>query len=538
MGGIGSDELDGGIGSNELYGGAGNDYYDVTTTTNTIIEYANEGEDIVIARIANFTLPANVERLTFYNTAGSHAGTGNELDNQIEGFTGNDQLSGLGGNDILYSSGGSDTLVGGEGNDIYYVVNRQTSTVEYVNEGIDEVRVSGVNGYTLALNIENLTFIGATTNVSASGNASDNTITGTAGRDEIAGLAGNDTLNGASTVAGQEDTLLGGIGNDIYLIAQVGTSIVEYANEGIDEVRASGTQFTLPGNVENLTYTGGATTFIGIGNALDNVISGGTAYDIIVGDAGNDTISGGAGAANDIIGGAGNDVFIVQANDTIIEYAGEGLDEVRTNLASYTLRTNIENLVYTGTAAFGGVGTADNNSLTGGAGADSLSGLDGNDILIGGSGADLLIGGNGADTFRYNGGETGYDRIIDFTPGTDRISISTAFALNGTLSFQANAGIGATTANSTFVYNTTNGIVSYDADGTGNGAAVNLAQLNVGLTLTLADFERVAAAAPARPDFAPVIAIEPFAMPDMAEARLAHWSHAETMMSGEAVMLA
>jgi len=63
------------------------------------------------------------------------------------------------------------------------------------------------------------------------------------------------------------------------------------------------------------------------------------------------------------------------AGDTIIEYAGEGSDTVSTALTSYTLRTNVENLTYTGTASFGGVGTAENNRITGGGAADTTASL-------------------------------------------------------------------------------------------------------------------------------------------------------------------
>lgn len=46
----------------------------------------------------------------------------------------------------------------------------------------------------------------------------------------------------------------------------------------------------------------------------------------------------------------------------------------------------------------------------------------------------------------------------------------------------------AKSTNPTFLYDTNTGIVSYDDDGTGAHAAVQLAQLNLGLTLTVSDF--------------------------------------------------
>ena len=61
-------------------------------------------------------LAANVETLTFIG-AGNFTGTGNELNNIINGNGGNDTLSGLAGNDTLNGNGGNDTLDGGLGND-------------------------------------------------------------------------------------------------------------------------------------------------------------------------------------------------------------------------------------------------------------------------------------------------------------------------------------------------------------------------------------------------------------------------------------
>src|SRR5213078_3305109 len=144
-------------------------------------------------------------------------------------------------------------------------------------------------------------------------------------------------------------------------------------NEGIDEVRTALASFTLGANIENLTFTGTG-AFAGTGNALNNVITGGAGNDTLTGGAGDDTLNGGAGS-DTMAGGAGNDVYIVDvATDVVTENANEGTDEVRTALASYTLGTNVENLTYTGAAAFTGTGNTLDNVITGGAGTDNLSG--------------------------------------------------------------------------------------------------------------------------------------------------------------------
>ncbi|MBY5790046.1 hypothetical protein HFN56_07655 [Rhizobium leguminosarum] len=108
---------------------------------------------------------------------------------------------------------------------------------------------------------------------------------------------------------------------------------------------------------------------------------------------GNDTLNGGAGA-DTLIGGTGNDIYVVDSvSDTITENAAEGIDTVLTALASYSLasRANIENLTYTGTAAFIGTGNALDNLIVGGDGANTLTGGGGDDILIGGAAADFFV---------------------------------------------------------------------------------------------------------------------------------------------------
>lgn len=68
----------------------------------------------------------------------------------------------------------------------------------------------------------------------------------------------------------------------------------------------------------------------------------------------------------------------------------------------------------------GGMGQ---DRLLGGAGADRLVGFRGNDLLQGGGGADTLIGGAGADRLIFTD-RGGRDRVVGFTPGTDRIDLS------------------------------------------------------------------------------------------------------------------
>jgi len=64
------------------------------------------------------TLPTNVENLTLTGTTAIN-GTGNAVNNILQGNSGNNILSGLNGNDTLWGGVGNDTLTGGVGNDKY-----------------------------------------------------------------------------------------------------------------------------------------------------------------------------------------------------------------------------------------------------------------------------------------------------------------------------------------------------------------------------------------------------------------------------------
>ncbi len=138
------------------------------------------------------------------------------------------------------------------------------------------------------------------------------------------------------------------------------------------------------------------------GTVASETLTGTAGTDQINGEGGDDLLLGGGG--EDIFnGGAGNDIVVVDsAGDVVNERAGEGVDSVETNLASYTLTANVENLEYTGAGVFNGTGNAVANIIVGGAMGDVLSGLDGNDTLGGEEGDDILDGGDGND--RLNGG--------------------------------------------------------------------------------------------------------------------------------------
>jgi Ca2+-binding RTX toxin-like protein len=488
FGGNGNDTLNGAGGNDTMIGGLGNDTYISDFGTDTIVELAGGGTDTVQTSRASFNLGANVENL-IYTGVSAFVGAGNEQANLIIGGTANDVLVGYAGDDILVGNTGSDEMIGGLGNDTYQDAAPADSIVELAGEGFDTV-TTAATVYTLSSNVEVLTYTGGGVSFLGLGNASDNIITGGTGRDEMFGRDGNDVLNNGGGGVGNEDTMLGGLGNDIYNITVLGTSTVEYAGEGTDEVRTTFSIYGLQSNVENLTFTDNANHGAGVGNVLDNILTGGTGVDDLFGREGNDRLVGGTGSANTMLGQEGNDTYVVQAvGDSVVEFAGQGTDTVQAHVASFTLTANVENLTYMGAGTFLGIGSSDANTITGGALADFLSGMDGADILIGGNGSDELMGGTGADQFRFNGGQTGVDRIYDFQGGTDKIALSSAFYTpTAVIGFVQSGAPVALDAVSSFLYNSNTGELFYDDDGTGAGAAIQIATLNAGLNLSVGDF--------------------------------------------------
>jgi Ca2+-binding RTX toxin-like protein len=138
-------------------------------------------------------------------------------------------------------------------------------------------------------------------------------------------------------------------------------------------------------------------------------------------------------------GGTGNDTYVVDAaGETVTEGTNAGTDTVMTSLASYTLGTNVENLVFTGTGNFSGEGNGSVNVITGGARADSLNGNGGADVLNGGDGDDSLNGGAGND--RLVGG-AGNDSMNGGT-GNDVFVFAAGFGNDTITGFDANSANG------------------------------------------------------------------------------------------------
>ncbi|WP_338832174.1 calcium-binding protein [Bradyrhizobium sp. 27S5] len=383
IGDANSNNLRGGAGADSLDGGGGTDYAD----------YGNAAT-AVVASLAN---PAS-------NT-GDAAG---DSYTSIEGIIGSDfddTLTGDAGNNNLRGGLGADALDGGAGNDIAeYITASAGLLVSLANPALNTGEAAG------------------DTYISIEG------LRGSDFNDTLIGDAGDNLLDGA----GGADSLVGGAGNDIYILNDPGDVITENLGEGTDTAVVTGNfNYTLAANVENLTIETSANVS-GTGNALANVITGG---------AGNNVLDGGIGA-DTMAGGLGNDTYFVDnAGDVVTENPGEGTDTVHSTI-DYTLTANVENLILDGTGNLAGTGNALANTITGNSG---------NNTLDGGAGADTMAGGLGNDTYYV-------DNVGDVVT--------------------ENPGEGTDTVHSTIDYTLTANVENLILDGTGNLAGTGNALAN------------------------------------------------------------
>jgi Ca2+-binding RTX toxin-like protein len=334
-------------------------------------------------------------------TAGDDTLEGTAEADEMFGEGGNDTLLAHGGNDLLEGGAGDDLLDGGEGadtmrgnggDDIFLVDEDGDLVTEQAGEGNDEVRTA-LAAYTLGAHVERLT--GAAASQALTGNALANRIDGGAGADAMSGLDGN----------------------DLYIVDDAGDQVIEAAGEGTDEVRTALASYSLTANVENLTGTS-ATGQTLTGNGLDNILFGGMGDDTLVAGSGNDILIG-FGGSDVLRGQAGDDVYIIDAGDTVVELAGDGIDEVRTQAEIFVLTGAIENLRANSEIGHDFRGNELNNVIVGAAGNDVFRAQDG--------GGDLLFGLGGVDSF-YMGGAFDNGDLIDGGDNRDSLILQGNYA--------------------------------------------------------------------------------------------------------------
>lgn len=429
---------------------------------------------------------------------------GTDDGDQILGGKGADIINGKNGNDYIWGGAGVDVMTGGGGRDrfAFHGMTEAGDTITDFKTGAwgDVIDVS-VMRYQLGWSSldGHVRFVQS-------------------GADTVFQVDANGGNNSYVTVA-----TLQNVDANTVTSANISTDIVVGQGDA-----GGGGVVSTPGQAAPLpdvfaAYAAYAAYAVQMGDSDGNTLLGTSRNDLLIGGAGNDWLSG--GDANDVLaGGSGADTFMGGGGRDTVSYA-DARSGVTASLLTPSVNTSdgagdsysrIENLeggayadILTGmdtvnTLSGGGgndtlYGLGGIDTLFGDSGNDRLDGGDQNDILDGGSGDDLLIGGAGydkmtgglgADRFIINARSGETDTIRDFVHGMDQIGLSDSFgfASLSDMSFVSGTTPKATNVDPTFLYNTVTGTLWYDADGTGNQAAIAVATLTGAPNLSVNDF--------------------------------------------------
>lgn len=314
------------------------------------------------------------------------------------------------------------------------------------------------------------------------------------GDDTYYGNGGNDLLIGH----GGADYLDGGEGDDVFVIGGFGSGVQGTTSKADD------------GNAE--------------------WIATGAKHDVIVGGLGTDTlrITTGIGANT----AANGTVVLNDANFQSMEVVQVGGTVGRLNVEDAALQLLNDHYYHRANSSVANLsdtlgnngGTINNvvvdaSGLTtnglrfeGNANIQTFIGTSQDDTFVGNSGNDVLTGNAGADTFVFGNVHeqvvtgaatevqsyvdtafslTGVDTITDFLSGVDKIQLNldqyASLAGFSVANLVSGAGAVAMDADDYLLFNSTSNTLSYDEDGSGAGAAVNIATLTGVTTFTAGD---------------------------------------------------
>jgi serralysin len=362
------------------------------------------------------------------------------------------------------------------------------------------------------------------------GDERDNRLYGGAHGDQLFGHDGNDILDGGT----EADRLEGGAGNDIYYVDHFQDAIIETADGGYDIMFTNpdgiyGNSHRMALNVEQMIMTGSGWQ-MGEGNGQENFIIGSESENLIFGYHGNDIIYGMGGtdriygdainepyASDDILyGGEGNDFLYGGLGDDMLSGSGGNDTGVFADAESAVI-IDLTRPYNNGGSATGEylfsienlIGSAFNDTMSGGQSRNMLDGGDGNDRLFGREGGDTIRGGAGSDfidgganrdvltggagigdapdTFYFASASEAGDTITDFF--SDHIALSAeGFGLTSIDDFAFARTTDPLTDDPTMIYDSRSGNLSWDADGSGAEAAVYFATLTGAPLLTQNDF--------------------------------------------------
>ena len=505
-GGADGDILYGEDGNDTLIGGSGQDYLDGGNGIDTV-KYSGS-TDAVTVDLANGTASGGDAdgpvQIVGRGTVIRHDilvdienAVGSFYDDHLIGTDEVNVLSGWHGDDTLTGGGGADTLNGGAGSD----------TADYANatSGVQlDMRGDGAGGARFN-SIENLA--GSGFDDMLNGNGAANVLTGQGGADKIKGGGGDDILLGDFAYQG-EPLPTPGLGTGYATLGPDAT------NNSIANAFDISNNFSLeedPDIFDSTTVL--HTTVNATGNGLGGYyridLAAGTFLSIDIDGIADPNVhdswvrlldsDGNIVAENDDGGGDPGSTsnrdssvaFAVEETGTyyILEGSwsptapGSGWAETVPVGSTYELNVSVD---FPPEPVQPGI-----------AGSDTLRGNQGNDLLDGGLAADRLTGGAGEDAFRFSTalGDGNIDLITDFSVDEDLILLDSLIfeevGDQGVLSFDvfysSSWGV-ARDADDRIIYDTDDGTLSYDVDGSGDADSVQFAQLGTELNLTAFNF--------------------------------------------------
>jgi Ca2+-binding RTX toxin-like protein len=325
--------------------------------------------DLVTTTITrNLASYANVERLTLLGS-GVINGTGNALANTI---TGNAVANILDGGvdafvDSLIGGGGNDTYVLGAGSDVV------TELAGAAGGLADTVTSTITRSLVSYANVEKLTLLGINT-ANGTGNGLADVITGNS--------AANILDGGVDAVV---DTLIGGGGNDTYVLGAGSDLIVEAAGAagGASDTVTSTISLSMhieaPFNgIERLVLLGDG-NLDGTGNGLNNSITGNSGHNALFGFGGDDNLTGNDG--NDYLNGmAGNDTL--NGGTGIDHFVFDTILNEKTNLDTVKEFNVLEDIIELDRFIFLNVKFDDKGNVEQSSFVFSKEALDDNDYLL------------------------------------------------------------------------------------------------------------------------------------------------------------
>ncbi|MEQ1956819.1 calcium-binding protein [Mesorhizobium sp. CN2-181] len=384
------------------------------------------------------------------------------------------------GTNTVKATGLIDAIVTGKDDDVVDLTDVGSINLR---QGNNTINVSGYADSIVTYDNDDTVTVGKGARLVALGKGNDNLTLGSDYVDAVTMGQGNDTVNvgtfgvrDLSLGAGDDTAILQGLSDPAEFIRLSG-------GDGVDTL--SFAKFTA--NLSVSLVNGGVVTSAGefaYGGGFEN-LSGGTANDTLTGNDGANVLFGGLG--NDIlVGGNGADQLSGSSGVDTASYAGAAAGVI-VNLLDPTKNTaSAQGDTYTSI-----------ESITGSSFNDTLVGNSGNNRLAAGTGVDILTGGDGLDSFRFNSAlnaSTNSDKITDFKAADDTIELSSAIfqtlAVGALASsaFRANTTGLAADADDRIIYNTTNGGLYYDADGSGAAARTLFGVLTDKAAITAADF--------------------------------------------------